>query len=734
MAKFPDEPAFGGTTAIAPESESARDAQLAQDAAPALALETARAESHYLVRKKELRDALAGETGGGLTEKYAPLFRQAHDDSAALISDPRQREWWAHERAGDVDGELAAVSDWSRTLARDSEIAGAAAQLDALRQSALDTADPAARTPFIEAAGGLIAGLHAAGHIGEPDAKERQKAWAEDFALAAFARLPAAERVRLLGESPDGESGQGGLAGFIPAARRESLLRSTQLDLRNDELAAQSAAALAKYRAESRIRDDLVSMLKTGKGADDLAADDVQAALGPDAARRWREAREDYRLIHDHSHDLHALTESAIDARLRALKPEDEGAEPRKAAVFHAVQEQAGELRQMRLADPARSVAGDPLVRAAQERAQSGDEGARRALHAARLAAQERAGIAPDAQSPITKNEALTLVAPLRGVEAGQERDVLRRLGEDFVARFGSDAERTLAFALRALKSDAQDIAAAKQMLNAVEPHEGIVPGDPQSPNATVAPDSAAADSATAESDTQSGLPSAIAPETLAENSETPLPFTDDPLFGWNTIGSQTRERDGFEVTLAGLMAASGGGKRKAIEKAIDFLRGALFPPPPPQPGKEPPRNEPPPDITPLIPNERRQRAEPDAPVHEDPVVPDRSIAADAPSSVPQHVLDILLPGGKPPPSVRPGWRRRDWEWPGDHEEAEKIFNGLTETATPYVPGTQYRGKMYKLPNGGTIGLRLESRSGPSTIDIDIPGLQQIRKLKFIGK
>lgn len=446
MARFPDQSAFGASAPMDAENIDALN-QVAEQAPNTNALEVAKADSRYLVQTKALRDALAGEgEPDGLRDRYEPLFRQAFDGSAAQISDPQRRESWAQSRSPDFDGHLSATSDRAFNLTREREITGAAAQLDAMRDLAAQTADPAKRSEFIQAANGLIFGLQSAGYIEEAAAKEKQKAWAQDFALAAFSKRPAAEQVRWLeGDARGRDAGKGELIDFVPADARESLLQTAQLNLRKETLTAQSAAALEQHNLKAQINDDLAAILKEGKGIDSLALEKVQTILGPDVTRNWRETREDFATIRSNTDDLYALTDTQLLERLYSLRPTgDMRDDPRKGAVFVEIFNQAERLLDARLTDPAKSVEDDPIVRAVQEgQAQSYDPQSARDLFAARLAAQTRAGIERDAQSPITREEALELTAPLRGQFSSQEdRD---RASEatvaEFKRRFGSDAE-----------------------------------------------------------------------------------------------------------------------------------------------------------------------------------------------------------------------------------------------------------------------------------------------------
>ena len=61
---------------------------------------------------------------------------------------------------------------------------------------------------------------------------------------------------------------------------------------------------------------------------------------------------------------------------------------------------------------------------------------------------------------------------------------------------------------------------------------------------------------------------------------------------------------------------------------------------------------------------------------------------------------------------------------------AEDLFDSLTVGGTP-VTIPPYQGKMVDLPSGGRVGLRVKSKSGEPTMDVDIPGIP-IKKIKFV--
>lgn len=91
---------------------------------------------------------------------------------------------------------------------------------------------------------------------------------------------------------------------------------------------------------------------------------------------------------------------------------------------------------------------------------------------------------------------------------------------------------------------------------------------------------------------------------------------------------------------------------------------------------------------------------------------------------------DILKPGGRLVGQEGSGSRIR--ELPGGRPAAEELFDRLTKGGTDITP-PGYPGKRVRLPNGDTIGYRPKSKSGPSTIDVDVAGVGN-RKLKFPGE
>jgi hypothetical protein len=67
---------------------------------------------------------------------------------------------------------------------------------------------------------------------------------------------------------------------------------------------------------------------------------------------------------------------------------------------------------------------------------------------------------------------------------------------------------------------------------------------------------------------------------------------------------------------------------------------------------------------------------------------------------------------------------------PGGAKEAEGFFQNLVTQTGATVDRVTGKGVVASVPGGGNIGFRPSSKSGPPTIDINIPGID-IRKIKF---
>lgn len=190
------------------------------------ALDTAKAESQYLLDKVKLNKQVKDETDyNGLSEKYSPLYTQARDNAANLIRNPRAREQFLLKRTPDTQNSIFAVEDHAFSLQKDKEISGANDRLEELRNNAL-RADPAQRGQFIKAGNDLISGLVSSQYIDNTQAQKLRKAWTEKYAEGAISVLPAEEQINLLREAPKGKDAVLDRIGGIENATGDPAARS----------------------------------------------------------------------------------------------------------------------------------------------------------------------------------------------------------------------------------------------------------------------------------------------------------------------------------------------------------------------------------------------------------------------------------------------------------------------------------------------------------------------------
>jgi hypothetical protein len=109
--------------------------------------------------------------------------------------------------------------------------------------------------------------------------------------------------------------------------------------------------------------------------------------------------------------------------------------------------------------------------------------------------------------------------------------------------------------------------------------------------------------------------------------------------------------------------------------------------------------------------------------------LPRQFLARPVPTIGSESPLDILAPGGQP--IGKPGGSEKIRELPGGRNAAGQLFRRLAIGGTDVTP-PRYPGTLVQTSNGGYIGYRPQSKSGPPTIDVNQPGLP-IDELKFLG-
>jgi len=196
------------------------------------------------------------------------------------------------------------------------------------------------------------------------------------------------------------------------------------------------------------INDDIASIRRTGEGVQ-VDGNAAVRILPPGEMETWQEKREDARTYYDATNDMGQVDGNELRRRAAILEPTaGEAGFARKLKLFQDVSKEAEFHIELRKTDPAKSVAEDPEVREAAKGFDPQNTETWKPIIFARLAAQEKIGIPEAHRTPITKDEALQLIDPLRRAMPGQERKVLRDLGKQFETMFGSYADEAFKYAV----------------------------------------------------------------------------------------------------------------------------------------------------------------------------------------------------------------------------------------------------------------------------------------------
>lgn len=178
--------------------------------------------------------------------------------------------------------------------------------------------------------------------------------------------------------------------------------------------AERDASDLQKFQTKSMLEDDVSQILNTGKPSD-IDPAQVAAVLGPDDAAKWLEDRQNAAKTFAAVSSMDTMTNDQIEEHLQSLEPEPGTANFKDAQkTYDAAERRAKKLTDLRLKDPAKSVEDSPLVAEAKKGLDPNDPRTVQSLAKARLAAQEQVGIPKSMRQPITRGEAMQIIAPIQ--------------------------------------------------------------------------------------------------------------------------------------------------------------------------------------------------------------------------------------------------------------------------------------------------------------------------------
>lgn len=236
-----------------------------------------------------------------------------------------------------------------------------------------------------------------------------------------------------------------------------------ETQLASGKYKAGSEAAVKAYGVKRMVEADIESVSKTGVGVPGVDARTVRAAVGDLGVEKWKADRADANTVWWHTYELPTTPVANMEKQLVNLTPKPGSPTfDREQKVYDTVAEAMGQQIKLRSTDPALSVQSDPAVQAALK------ADAPQVLIGARLAAQTRAGIPPEMQSPITIQEGVSLMQPLKQALPGDEYQVLQDIAKKAQKQYGDNWEQAFTFGAKAAKLNSLTSLAAATTLRKV--------------------------------------------------------------------------------------------------------------------------------------------------------------------------------------------------------------------------------------------------------------------------
>lgn len=167
-------------------------------------LDTARAQSDWLIRKAKLDDERGGEQDQDVLRKeYPTKYQDALDGASTLIRNESAREkfrltYQPHVEQGGIHS-----SNRADELQKDAFTAGVYTQSQDLINAGLKAKTDADRAAAIETHGKLIDGMVENGYMTQAAAAKAKNDWAQSFAKRSLDMMPAHDRLKALGGATD---------------------------------------------------------------------------------------------------------------------------------------------------------------------------------------------------------------------------------------------------------------------------------------------------------------------------------------------------------------------------------------------------------------------------------------------------------------------------------------------------------------------------------------------------
>lgn len=143
-------------------------------------------------------------------KEYDEHIAQAKQRSAALITDPRQRQLWEAQNQSTIENWRQRVKSTARSRHNDAFLGQTQTDVNELRNLALNPNTPEEeRALHIETAGAMIEDARRRGVINDTQAAEWSSKWREGYAVKRVEMMPAKERAVALAAAQRGASVSG---------------------------------------------------------------------------------------------------------------------------------------------------------------------------------------------------------------------------------------------------------------------------------------------------------------------------------------------------------------------------------------------------------------------------------------------------------------------------------------------------------------------------------------------
>lgn len=339
------------------------------------------------------------------------------------------------------------------------------------------------------------------------DSKVRGTSLASAYENVRRPVAPPPQEVTMVADSSGRITGQQGAT--IETAQQdqptqvaEARKPRTEWDAFSDRMLSQIEGARLKADAKDKaitrelqatIKDDILSIQRTGQEIKSLSPEDIERRLGPEVRDNWERQRSQAHRFFALTSDMDKISSSEILDRLDQTAPVPGSRGYSEQEKLHNdAAKYAGEILQQRAKDPAQAVSNMPEVRAAAEKLDPRDPKSVLALADARMRAQEQLGIAEEYRSPLTTDEARAYARRLTDPMVTNKPDAARQLIENVRSFYGEKyAQPALSAILRAQGVDRATSEQVAQIYNNVTKASGL-----RGPTATEQEAAAAAASA----------------------------------------------------------------------------------------------------------------------------------------------------------------------------------------------------------------------------------------------